>query len=42
MTFDFSFAPGETGEDVEGKAKSHFTIAPGDLYVSFRERENMK
>lgn len=38
MAFDFSFAPNEDGQNFEGQAKEQFTIAYGDLMISFKER----
>jgi tryprostatin B 6-hydroxylase len=37
-TFDISFAPGEDGKNFEEYAKERFTIAFGDLMVSFKPR----
>ena len=36
--FDVTFAPGETGEQLFSKMHDHFTVAPGPLRLSFRER----
>ncbi|KAF2875193.1 putative cytochrome P450 [Massariosphaeria phaeospora] len=37
-SFDISFAPGESGDNFEGKAREKFTIGFGDLMISFRPR----
>ena len=37
--YHVGFAPGESGEDVEGKMRDQFTAAPGGLRLVFTRRE---
>lgn len=39
LTYDFTFAPGETGRGIEEDSHEHFTLAPGNLHISFSKRE---
>lgn len=39
LSYDFAFAPGETGRGIEEDSQEHFTLAPGDLHISFVVRE---
>ena len=39
LEFDFEFAPGESGERVEGEMKDQFTSNPGPLKLVFKKRQ---
>lgn len=39
LTFDVSYAPGESGEDLVGKCRDHFTLEPGPLQLVFKDRD---
>ena len=39
LTYDFAFAPGETGRGIEEDSQEHFTLVPGDLQIAFTVRE---
>jgi len=39
LAYDISYAPGETGADLIGKCRDHFTLEPGPLRLVFRPRE---
>ena len=38
LTYDFAFAPGETGCGIEEDSQEHFTLVPGDLHIIFTKR----
>ena len=38
LTYDFAFAPGETGRGIQEDSQEHFMLAPGDLHIAFRAR----
>ena len=39
LSFDVSYAPGETGKDLVGKSRDHFTIETGPLNLVFTPRK---
>jgi tryprostatin B 6-hydroxylase len=38
LTFDVSYASGETGKDLVDKCRDHFTLEPGPLRLVFKPR----
>jgi cytochrome P450 len=41
LTFDVSYAPGETGKDLVEKSRDHFTIETGPLNLVFTRRKDL-